>query len=77
MIFLFLRLLNANILKLFLEILHTSACEESLNLIINEYSDVVRNSENLEVTDKSALIISFITAKKSIELWEEQMRNQN
>lgn len=77
MIFLFLRLLNANILKLFLEILHSSACEESLNLIINEYSDVVRNSENLEVTDKSALIISFITAKKSIELWDEQMKSQN
>lgn len=64
-------------MKLFLEILHTSACEESLNLIINEYSDVVRNSENLEVTDKSALIISFITAKKSIELWDEQMKSQN
>lgn len=64
----------SSILKLFLDALLIFD-EEELNLIISQYMSVVSNSENLTVMDKNALIISFITAKRSFELWENQMGN--
>lgn len=65
----------SSILKLFLDALLIFDEEEELNLIISQYMSVVSNSENLTVMDKNALIISFITAKRSFELWENQMGN--
>ena len=58
----------SSILKLFLDALLIFDEEEELNLIISQYMSVVSNSENLTVMDKNALIISFITAKRSFEL---------
>ena len=44
-------------------------------IIINTYSKVVSESNNIKVIDKNGLLVSFITAKNSINLWKEKITN--
>ena len=67
---------SGNILKLFLDALQSSNGDElNLDIIINTYSKVVSESNNIKVIDKNGLLVSFITAKNSINLWKEKITN--
>ena len=65
---------SGNILVLFLDVLQSyNGDETNLDTIINTYSKIVSESNNIRATDKNGLLIAFVTAKNSICLWKEKI----
>ena len=65
---------SGNILELFLDVLQSyNGDETNLDTIINTYSKIVSESNNIRATDKNGLLIAFVTAKNSICLWKEKI----
>lgn len=63
-----------NILILFLDALNNYVTDEStLMQVLDEYRQVVRTSENMNIEDKNLLLLAFAVAENSCKLWESRI----
>ncbi len=67
---------TGNILKLLMDALYQGKIsdEATLEIILNKYNEVIKESTNISVEDKNSLLIGLSVAKNSFRLWKKEMK---
>ncbi|WP_294616605.1 hypothetical protein [uncultured Bacteroides sp.] len=66
---------TGNILRLLMDVLYQGEIsdEATLEIVLNRYSNVIKESTNISIEDKNCLLIGLSVAKNSFRLWKNKM----
>lgn len=66
---------TGNILRLLMDVLYQGEIsdEATLEIVLNRYSNVIKESTNISIEDKNCLLIGLSVAKNSFRLWKNKI----